>query len=173
MGYITSGLVGHAPRGERAQWAAALGSKSVKSLGMAMMAWQGSDGLDREAFRRRFVGSSVSDRVVDQLRAAGRGAAWGRTDDELAYAGGNLLLPPRRWESISGRDWWPISPAVLSWPMALPRRSTRPIFGPSMRATHRLLHLSALLPVMPMTAISMLSTPGLRYFWQVSSRKRT
>ena len=68
-----------------------------------MEAWQSTDGLSRSAFRDRFLDRYASDALVDQLRAAARGAEWGQTSGEWGYAGEQLAAAAL---SI-GVDGWP------------------------------------------------------------------
>ena len=91
IAYVASGVMGHAPRQDRAQWAAALNGMSGRTLKTAVMAWQDAAVLGRDAFRTLLLDPGTSDETVDDLRRAAHGMVTGRTHDDLALAGDSLV----------------------------------------------------------------------------------
>jgi hypothetical protein len=99
-----NGAVGHFDGAERTTYAVRMDQHRINQLAGAMAVWDRSAGLDRDAFRTRFLDPRASDSVVDLLRAAARGAAaQATTQDGLRDAAGQVAAAAK----AVGLDNWP------------------------------------------------------------------
>jgi hypothetical protein len=101
---VSYGVIGHLPAAQRGRYESLLAEGGMQRLTSSLLAWHAAEGLDRSAFRDRFLGGRGSDELVDHLRKAASGAG-ATTSEALCAATGELaaahqLLGPDFWRSF-------------------------------------------------------------------------